>query len=292
MLKAKENYDIVFEAAEDLYNLSKTQILLLKNSYKIIPISKPRQFQSYCYEFAGIVGIAYQSLRFLIGGRDVSPEICIMSNCHVKVFHTSEFNLQPQNSLKSSFLTLLNSGIFTDVTLKVGKELIKAHKCVLVSRSAKFNAMFTSNMLETQSNTIEIDFKNPELFRSMIMWLYCGEIKFPEDIFDVFDLMLLADEYLVSDLKQKCEEDMLAKLNEANVVKMLILLERHPMVDNCVSDRCKTLFIEEFDKISKLNPDLEKDIQSIPGLMTKLFSHVHSRKHTKRKVTFVFENDT
>ena len=90
MLKAKDTYDIIFEASEDLYSLSKTQVLLLKNSCKIISIAKPRQFQSYCYEFCGIVGLTYSSLRFLIGGRDVNPDICIMSNCHVKILHTSE----------------------------------------------------------------------------------------------------------------------------------------------------------------------------------------------------------
>ena len=82
----------------------------------------------------------------------------------------------------------------------------------------------------------------------------------------------------------------MAKLNEQNILKMLLLLEKHPMVNVSVNERCKTLFIEEFDKIAKLNPDLEKHIQSIPGLMTKLFSHTHSRKSIKRKVTFVFEN--
>jgi len=290
MLKKSENFDIIFEAAEDICNNSKTQILLLKNCYKIIPIAKPRQFQSYCYEFCGIVGSSYSTLRFLIGGRDVNPEICLMSNCHVKVLHTSEFNLQPPNSLKTSFLTLLNSGIFSDITLKLDNELIKAHKCILVSRSPKFNAMFTSNLMETQSNVVNVECKNLELFKCMLQWMYCGEIKFPENIFEVFDLMLLADEYLINDLKQKCEEDMLAKLNETNLLKMLVLAEKHPLVNNAITDRCKTLFIEDFDKIYKLNPDIEQQIQSIPGLMVKLFHHIHSKKNMKRKVTFVFEN--
>jgi speckle-type POZ protein len=132
--------------------------------------------------------------------------------------------------------------------------------------------------------------KNIELFKHMLQWMYCGEIKFPEDIFEVFDLMLIADEYLISDLKQKCEEDMLAKLNETNIVRMLLLAERHPLVNIAITDRCKTLFIEDFDKIYKLNPDIELQIQSMPGLMVKLFSHIHSKKNMKRKVTFVFES--
>ena len=150
--------------------------------------------------------------------------------------------------------------------------------------------MFSSNTLEASSNTIEIDAPNAELFKCMLMWMYCGEIRFPENILNVFDLMLLADEYLISDLKQKCEEDMLTKINEANVLDMLILLEKHPAESCALSEKCKSLFIDDFDKIYKLNPDIEKQIFEIPGLMTKLFSHIHSRKSHKRKVTFVFEN--
>jgi len=290
MLKKSENFDINFEAAEDLYNSSKTQILLLKNCYKTIQIVKPRTFQSYCYEFCGVTGISFSTIRFLIGGRDVSPDLSVMSSCHVKVLHTTEFNFQSVNSLKSSFLNLLNTGGFSDVTLKVGTEIIQAHKCILASRSEKLSAMFNSNLLEATTDEVIINYKEPELFKLMLSWIYCGEIKFPEDIFQVFELMLLADEYLIPDLKEKCEEDMLAKLDEANILQMLILFEKHPMVNPVLIDKCKTIFIEEFDKVYKLNPDLEQQITTIPGLMVKLFTHIHSKKNMKRRVTFVFEN--
>jgi len=290
MLKKNENFDINFEAAEDLYNTSKTQVLLLKNCYKTIQIVKPRTFQSYCYEFCGVSGIGFSTIRFLIGGRDVNPDMSIMSSCHVKVLHTTEFNFQSVNSLKTSFLNLLNTGGFSDVILRVGKEIVKAHKCILASRSEKLNAMFNSNLLEANTDEVFISYDKPELFKLMLSWIYCGEIKFPEDIFEVFDLMLLADEYLIPDLKEKCEEDMLAKLDEANILQILLLSEKHPMVNPVVIDKCKTIFIEEFDKVYKLNPDLEQQIAAVPGLMVKLFTHIHSKKNMKRRVTFVFEN--
>lgn len=290
MLKKSENFDIVFEAAEDLYNTSKTQVILLKNCSKTIPIMKPRNFQSYCYEFCGITGISYSTVRFLIGGRDFNPDSCVMSSCLVKILHTTEFNLQAVNSLKTSFLNLLNTGGFSDITLHVNGESIKAHKCILSSRSAKFNAMFTSNLMESVTDNVNIDCNKPELFKLMLNWIYCGEIKFPEDVFEVFELMLIADEYLISDLKEKCDEDMLVKLDETNIMQMLMLSEKHPLVNPNIIDRCKTIFIEEFDRVHKLNPDLEQQITSVPGLMVKLFTHIHSKKNMKRRVTFVFEN--
>lgn len=289
MLKT-QTYDIIFEAAEDLYNPSKTQILLLNHCSKTINIAKPRTFQSYCYEFCGLIGVSYSTVRFLIGGRDFNPEACIMSSTLVKVLHNTEFNLQPPNSLKMSFVSLLETSAFSDVVLRFNKEEVRAHKCILASRSAKFEAMFSSNLIESKSSVVNIDCAHPELFKLMLHWVYCGEIAFPDDVFELFDLMLLSDEYLIADLKEKCEEDIIAKLDETNVLKILLLAEKHPWINDTIVDKCKTVFIEDFDRVYKNNPDLEQEITSVPGLMTKLFSHIHAKKHAKRKVTFVFEN--
>jgi len=290
MLKKSQNFDIIFEADEDLYNTSKTQVLLLKHCTKTIPIAKPRTFQSYCFEFSGVVGVSHSTVRFLIGGRDMNPECCIMSSTIVKVIHTAEFNLQPPNSLKMSFVNLLETGSFSDVVIRLNTEDVQAHKCILASRSAKFEAMFSCNLCETKQNLVHVEYIYPELFKLMLHWIYCGEIGFPDDVFELFELMLLADEYLIADLKEKCEEDILSKLDETNVMKMLLLTEKHPMVNEAIIDRCKTIFIEDFDRVYKHNPDLEEEITNIPGLMIKLFSHIHAKKHMKRKVTFVFES--
>ena len=290
MLKKPQTYDIIFEAAEDLYNTSKTQVLLLNHCSKTIAIAKPRNFQSYCYEFCGIVGVSYSTVRFLIGGRDLSPENCIMSSTIVKVIHTAEFNLQPANSLKMSFVNLLDSGAFSDVVIKVNNESLKAHKCILASRSAKFEAMFSSDLCEARTSIVQVEYPYPDLFKAMLHWIYCGEIRFPDDIFELFELMLLTDEYVITDLKEKCEEDIVAKLDETNVLKVLLLAEKNPFVNEVIVDKCKSIFVEDFDRVYKHNLDLEEQITNIPGLMIKLFSHIHAKKHLKRKVTFVFES--
>ena len=45
---------------------------------------------------------------------------------------------------------------------------ISLHKGILSCRSAKFNGMFSSNLLESTSNIVKIDYKKPELFKSML----------------------------------------------------------------------------------------------------------------------------
>jgi hypothetical protein len=68
------------------------------------------------------------------------------------------------------------------------------------------------------------------------------------------------------------------------------MCEKHnEIVSNNLLDKCKTKFIEEFDKVNSLNPQIEQEIFQIPGLVTKLFAHIHKKNNKKRKVTFVVE---
>lgn len=150
--------------------------------------------------------------------------------------------------------------------------------------------MFNSDFSESRENIVNITCKNLEMFKLMLQWIYVGEIKFPTGLEEVFDLLVLADEYMLIDLKEKCEEDIKTNIDEKEALKILILCEQNSIISNEVIDKCKTIFIDEFDKILKQNPDLEEEIIKIPGLVTRLFSHIHAKKNNrKRKVTFVIE---
>jgi speckle-type POZ protein len=72
--------------------------------------------------------------------------------------------------------------------------------------------MFDANLEENQTNEIQIN-GNVDLLKKMIDWIYSGDLEFPEDEKEIFDLILLADEYLLEDLKRKCEEELLLKIS-------------------------------------------------------------------------------
>ena len=57
--------EIIFEATQDLFDNSKTQVLLFKNSVKSYRINtrKKRMFISFCYEFCGETGLSFGTLR-------------------------------------------------------------------------------------------------------------------------------------------------------------------------------------------------------------------------------------
>eukprot|EP01017_Pseudomicrothorax_dubius_P026710 TRINITY_DN3006_c0_g1_i4.p1 TRINITY_DN3006_c0_g1~~TRINITY_DN3006_c0_g1_i4.p1 ORF type:complete len:296 (-),score=53.87 TRINITY_DN3006_c0_g1_i4:762-1649(-) len=293
MLKQVSNgLELEFEAGEDLYNSTKTTIVLLKNATKKLPVTKPRNFLSYCFEFCGLTDMSYRTLRFQIGGRDINPDTIIMSNCLVRVTHTIEFTCLPENTVKTSMYSLMSSGLYSDVILNVKGETFRVHKCILVSRSPKFAAMFSNEMTESATNTVNIEYDKPHLFNLLITWIYCGEIKFADNVYDVFELMLLADEYLLEDFKQKCEEDLIIRVDEKNVLKLLVLLEQTQIQAENLSDICKSKFLEDFEKISKMNPNIEEQLFKVNGLMSKLFLHVHCKKKKRRKVTFASDTES
>ncbi|CAD8088079.1 unnamed protein product [Paramecium primaurelia] len=296
MLKKKgsEQLDIIFEAGEDLLNFSKNQVIMIKNNSIKLPIIKPRTFLSYSFEFCGITGLNYKMLRFQSLGRDIRPETSIMTSCLVKVIHTTEFSQMAQNPLKTSFQGLFIQGSHSDILLQINKEdPISLHKCILACRSPKFNGMFSSNMSESNQTLVKVEYSKPELFKVMLQWIYCGYWKeFPEEIEDTCDLMLLADEYLITDLKQKCEEDIISKLDSSNILYILLFVEKHSnIISQPLLEKTNSMFIDEFDKIHKLNPNLEQEITRMPGLMTKLFKNLHQKKIRKgRKVHFVVDD--
>jgi len=116
--------DIVFEAEEDLFHNSPArELLMLKGSVKVVPLTRNRMFQSYVNEFCGMVSagsgtrggvLASNTLRFSINNASSNPERakgndmmsgvnpCKIVNtpCHVKVSHTHDFHNAPNNSLK------------------------------------------------------------------------------------------------------------------------------------------------------------------------------------------------
>ena len=133
--------EIVFSASEDLYNESKTQIILYKNTAKSMMVTHSRMFQSYCYELCGRTGLSFKTIRFKISGRDVKLDTVISNSCLIGISHKAEFAIEPTNSLKSSLKHLILNGSYSDITLKINcnetkeSELLNCHRCILASRS-------------------------------------------------------------------------------------------------------------------------------------------------------------
>jgi len=281
--------EVTFDPGEDLFNESKIQILTHKNKEKMIKISHQRKFLSYCYEFCGITGLSYPTLRFQSVGRDVKPDTILSDSCTITVTHKAEFSIGPPNSLKSSLKGMVIDGTYSDLKLKLSElDSMNVHKCILSCRSKKFDTM-----LEKAASSLNeldlIDHVNGkvEVFKTLINFLYSGEVEFPNDPMDVFLLLKLANEYSVSDLMELCEEDIIFKLNDENILDILITLEQAAIVSDSTLEKCRTMFVKNFESVCTKVPDIEERLFEVKGLIKNLLLHVGSTKRMKRKVTFM-----
>ena len=279
-------HDVIFEAAEDL--ACNGSLMLSKGSTKRVILSRPRTAQSYCYEFCGIAGVQFAQMSFELDARPLSMENYVLAPCIVKVTQPPEDRNQRQNSLQPALQDLLASGLKSDVEIQTSDgQAFHCHKCILMCRSAKFRAMFDSDMQESVSNRVEVP--TPAcVFSKLLTWIYTSSVKMPDTVDGVCQLLLLADEYFLSDLQQRCEDDLVGKIQPENVVSIMVTAQSLPLVSDAVMRECKELFVKQFNTVKELQPNLEQMIAGVPGLMTELFSYFHkaSTKAKKRRVTF------
>lgn len=184
--------------------------------------------------------------------------------------------------IRSDLGKLLESGEGADVIFNVKGELFPAHKCILAARSPYFRAMFFGLMRkpETMEHT-EVEDMEPEIFRALLCYLYTDSFPEIEEPFGnngeqlshtvlVQKLLLVADHYLLDQLKIICEDILREEISDNNVVQLLALSEQH----NCglLKDTClgyladpKTLALvmltEEFLQLMIDCPSVLKDIK-------------------------------
>ena len=128
-------------------------------------------------------------------------------NCNIK-YYFKEINA------RSLTAKLFNDLKFTDATISVDGEELRAHKAVLAAQSPIFEAAFSHNTIEANSNRIEIIDFDSHTIRTMLQVIYTGEFAFrsganyeerEEDLKIVSELLRAADKYQVEVLKPICE---------------------------------------------------------------------------------------
>lgn len=196
---------------------------------------------------------------------------------------------------------MIYNGKYSDIILKQitndkTSELIEninAHKCILAARSAVLYEKIDQS--ETPLDYLEINIetaKKMKCFKKLIEYIYTGEILFPTDPIEVFEILMLSHEYKVIDLGVKCEEDIKNKLESWNLLQILLMIYKtESMVSNDLSDRVKSLFQQYYGQIRQLNKDIEENLSSVPGLISDLFIHSNlknkKRSAPRKSVSFV-----
>jgi len=175
----------------------------------------------------------------------------------------SDISVVP-STFQANFRSLHSSRSFADITFVVEGQKISAHKCVLAVRCEKFRAMLQEGFKEGQQSEIPLDCKYAP-FQALLEYLYTDNI--PSNCEALFDLLGLAEEYLLTHLKSLCEIRMLYTLDLYNVANMLVHADLY---------RCETLkkyclqFIMLSHELLMMIPQFEADIEKAPHLMMEM----------------------
>lgn len=163
--------------------------------------------------------VVHQDQMFIFGGRLTTKTY----SDDMWVYTLSEEKVEEvKNTFTEDLLKMLdNPAYYPDVVFKVGGKTMRAHKCLLSARCSYFDSLFKSGFQEASSSEIAIDDFGEDAFVVFLQYLYSGSVHVvtPEVS---FELLTMAERYMLPHLKWVCENVILDGVAVENVVTLLI----------------------------------------------------------------------
>ncbi len=219
---------------------------------------------------------------------DQTPEsVHLMPQDEIWVEHRKKPECEPEQPLldkkfySDHFKILLDQGLHSDVTFTLdgGSQSIKSHKAILSARSEYFMAMFhEGGMCESFQNEIKVS-HNPVSFKRMLEFIYTNcvhdlEICSSED---VVSLLILANEYVLDDLRMLCEKRAAKMISVDNISQLFLLSAGHNA--SVLRDACGG-FVEDNKAALVKDPTFRQEIERNPELGLLLFECSVPKVHT------------
>jgi len=153
-----------------------------------------------------------------------------------------------------------------DVTVKCGDATFECNKFMMTSRSPVFKSMFKSNMIESQTNIVNIVDLQPKVVKGMLQYIHTGICSDKHNI-SPQDLLVAADRYQLEKLKVSCQEKLIHSLAVDNCITTLILSDVYNATD--LRDPALQFVSKNIKAISK-SCDWKKELAAYPSLMADM----------------------
>ncbi|CAH1270181.1 KLHL2 [Branchiostoma lanceolatum] len=137
------------------------------------------------------------------------------------------------------------NGLFTDITLTVGKTVFPAHRNVLSASCPYFEALFSSQMSESRSDNIPITFTSPQAMEAILDYLYIGRIEVAPD--NVEEVLMAADQLLLTSLKNICSEFLQENLTIKDCLYIKVLADLYGLEE--LFQRASKFIQDYFDAV-------------------------------------------
>jgi hypothetical protein len=173
-------------------------------------------------------------------------------------YEVAEERVEGPEGLGPQLWALHQQGQMTDYTLECEGRRLPCHRLVLAARSGFFRGLLTTGLAEEGAASHAVTDTDPATLGLLLEFLYTGAIREAPDLAaeEVRRLMHAADFYVVDGLKRRCEEWLLARLDTANMVDLLILGDTYHATR--LRDRAKQMLLENSKKLNLITDWKEK----------------------------------
>lgn len=169
----------------------------------------------------------------------------------------------PSNTLSRDLLKLFETGILSDFNLSAGDATFPVHKQVLSARSPVFQAMFTTDMKEQESEGIAIQDMDADTLQRMIKFIYTDEVQESLEWNEISKLYAAADRYQLLFLRNRCASLLKLRVCVSNVCEIHALADLYQdedlastTLDFMIRNDTQIIGSEPWKKLEKENPYL------------------------------------
>ncbi|GJV56912.1 BTB/POZ domain-containing protein-like protein [Tanacetum coccineum] len=159
----------------------------------------------------------------------------------------------------SAFGRMFSESIHTDITIVASDGSIGAHRAVLAAHSPVFDSMFTHDLMEKATSSINIPDMSIEVCRAFLSYLYCKNIRYQEFLTHRLDLLKVADMYVVTNLKDACQESLIEDIDSENVLERLQTASVYSLPRLKV---CCIKYLVKFGKILNIRKEFSAFVQT------------------------------
>jgi len=123
-----------------------------------------------------------------------------------------------EDNFKEAFGWLLDDRNLCDITFLIDNHTVQAHKIIFACRSPYWKSMLIESQMHetTKKEFVIADFKYTS-FTNLIYFMYTDELKNGTNIDDDFELLAMADMYLMPRLKNLLEHKLISHIDMENL---------------------------------------------------------------------------
>ncbi|XP_068606212.1 kelch-like protein 3 [Brachionichthys hirsutus] len=180
----------------------------------------------------------------------------------VEVRHPSTV-LQGLNSLR-----LKNA--FCDVTLCCGGQEFPCHRIVLASFSSYFQAMFSTNLMESKQERVAINGVEPQMIGMLVAYAYTSAVYIANE--NVQALLAAANLLDIMAVRDACSRFMECQMDETNCVGIHCFAEAHSckLLEKCSMD----YILEHFESVHRQEEFLSLCVDKLTEILASDFLNV------------------